>query len=66
MMAMAGQPGEWCPKRKDVTVEDVKRVLAAGRLLLSALSPEELDELRAILARSRVQGDRVPRNYRNR
>ena len=57
---MAGQSGEWYPKRADVTGEDVKRVLAAGRLLLSALSPEEKDELRAILAQNRAQGDQYP------
>ena len=35
----------WEPPRSDVTVEDVKRVLEVGRLLISALTPEELAAL---------------------
>ncbi len=33
-----------------VTLEDIKRVLEVGRLLLSVLTPEELEELRAFNA----------------
>jgi hypothetical protein len=32
-----------------VTVEDVQRVLELGRLLLSVLTPEELEQLRLLL-----------------
>lgn len=31
-----------------VTVEDVKRVLEVGRLLLSVLTPDELEELQSL------------------
>ena len=34
------------PERPRVTAQDLERVLAMGRLLLSVLTPEELDELR--------------------
>ena len=30
----------------DITVEDVERVLAVGRLLISVLAPKELEQLR--------------------
>jgi hypothetical protein len=33
----------------EVTVEDVKRVLEVGNILMSALTPEELDQLREIM-----------------
>ena len=33
----------------EVTVEDVKRVLEVGKILMSALTPEELDQLREIM-----------------
>jgi hypothetical protein len=33
------------PVKTEVTVEDVKRVLEVGRILLAALTPEELDQL---------------------
>jgi hypothetical protein len=32
-----------------VTIEDVNRVLEVGRLLLSVLTPEEIEELQALL-----------------
>jgi hypothetical protein len=41
------------PRAPQVTQQDLERVLAAGRLLLSALKPEELDQLRAELAYGR-------------
>jgi hypothetical protein len=31
-----------------VTVEEVKRILEVGRLLLSVLTPEELEELKSL------------------
>ena len=34
----------------EVTVEDVKRVLEVGKILMSALAPEELDQLREIMS----------------
>ena len=34
----------------EVTVEDVKRVLEVGKILISALTPEELDQLREIMS----------------
>lgn len=38
------------PVKAEVTVEDVKRVLEVGRILMSALTPEELDQLREIMS----------------
>ena len=35
--------------RPSVTIEDVNRVLEVGRLLLSVLTPEELQELQELL-----------------
>ena len=32
-----------------VTIEDVNRVLEVGRLLLSVLTPEEIEEFQALL-----------------
>ena len=37
------------PIKPEVTVEDVKRVLEVGKILMSALTPEELDQLREIM-----------------
>ena len=37
-------------KNLEVTIDDVERVLAVGRLLMSVLTPEELDQLRDALA----------------
>ena len=37
------------PVKPEVTVEDVKRVLEVGKILMSALTPEELDQLREIM-----------------
>jgi len=36
-------------KHPGVTVEDVNRLLEVGRLLLSVLTPDELEELQALL-----------------
>ena len=41
--------------RPDVTLEDVERVLAVGRLLLSVLTPAEIDQLRDCLEKQRLQ-----------
>ena len=37
------------PFKPEVTVDDVKRVLEVGKILMSALTPEELDQLREIM-----------------
>ena len=44
-----------------VTVEDVERVLAVGRLLLSVLTPEEIEDLRETLATGTGQSPRTGR-----
>ena len=38
-----------CPKDPVVTVEEINRVLEIGRLLLSVLTQEEMEELQALL-----------------
>jgi hypothetical protein len=43
-----------------VTQQDLERVLAVGRLLLSVLTPEEIDQLREELADGRIDGKDVP------
>jgi hypothetical protein len=43
-----------------VTIEEVNRVLEVGRLLLSVLTPEELDELTIMMRTSPVE-DSPPR-----
>jgi hypothetical protein len=40
-----------------VTQQDLERVLVVGRLLLSVLTPEELDQLREELADGKSHGD---------
>jgi hypothetical protein len=40
------------PTDQQVTVQEVNRVLEVGRLLLSVLSKEELEELRSLLAKN--------------
>jgi hypothetical protein len=47
MMVGQGENGRQTPPV--VTPEDVERVLAVGRLLLSVLTPEELDQLQKTL-----------------
>ena len=37
-----------------ITIEEVNRVLEVGRLLISVLSPEELDQLQQALRRQTV------------
>lgn len=46
---MAGKITEERPIELEVTVEEVNRVLEVGRLLLSVLTQEELEELQALL-----------------
>ena len=36
------------PIKPEVTVDDVKRVLEVGRILLAVLTPQELDQLQQI------------------
>jgi hypothetical protein len=50
-MAGQGENGRQTPPV--VTPEDVERVLAVGRLLLSALTPEELEHLQNALTGER-------------
>jgi len=38
----------------EVTVEDVKRVLEVGRILLAVLTPQELDQLQQIMSSQMV------------
>jgi len=47
---MAQQVSDQHSEGPKVTIEDVERVLAVGRLLLSVLTSEELDSLRKELA----------------
>ena len=42
------------PIKPEVTVEDVKRVLEVGRILLAALTPQELDQLQQIMSSQMV------------
>jgi hypothetical protein len=37
------------PSQDQVTINEVNRVLEVGRLLLSVLTPEEIEELQALL-----------------
>lgn len=37
------------PSQDPVTVDEVNRVLEVGQLLLSVLTPEEIEELQALL-----------------
>ena len=39
----------------EVTIEEVNRVLEVGRLLLSVLTEEEIEELREILSRQKAE-----------
>ena len=38
-----------------MTIEDVNRVLEVGRLLLSVLTEEEIEELQEILSRQKAE-----------
>ncbi len=51
MMVGQGERGRQTPPV--VTPEDVERVLAVGRLLLSVLTPEELEQLQKALTSER-------------
>ena len=42
------------PIKPEVTVEDVKRVLEVGRILLAVLTPQELDQLQQIMSNQMV------------
>jgi len=42
---------------KQITIEDVNRVLEVGRLLFSALTPEEIEELQKILSSRNTIGN---------
>ena len=42
------------PFKPEVTVDDVKRVLEVGRILLAALTPQELDQLQQIMSSQMV------------
>jgi len=42
---------------KRITVEEVNRVLAVGRLLLSVLTPEEIEELQKPLSPYKAIGN---------
>jgi hypothetical protein len=45
------------PEKHRVTIEDVNRVLEVGRLLLSVLTPEELDQLKKELSNNHTQSE---------
>ena len=47
-------------KHPGVTIDAVERVLAVGRLLLSVLRPEELDQLLDALAGETTCGTAIP------
>ena len=40
--------------KSDVTIEEVNRVLEVGRMLLSTLTEEEIEELQEILSRQKA------------
>jgi len=42
---------------KQVTVEDVNRLLEVGRLLFSVLTPEEIEELQELLSPKKQLGN---------
>lgn len=65
-MVGKGEDGRQTPPV--VTPEDVERVLAVGRLLLSVLAPEELEHLQKALTSERPHnndGDRPKREIGN-
>ena len=65
---MVGKGGHGRQTPPVVTPEDVERVLAVGRLLLSVLTPEELEHLQKALTNERpysTEGDRPKREIGN-
>ncbi len=42
------------PKNQDITLEEVNRLLDLGRLLLSVLSPEEINTIQSLILESSV------------
>ncbi len=53
---MAGRPDRTSTATSTVTIEEVNRVLEVGRLLLSVLTPEELDQLQQLLNNQSIEG----------
>ena len=47
---MLAQTDDGQSRNREVTLEDLERVLAVGRLLLSVLTPEEIERLQHCLA----------------
>ena len=45
------------PTDKQITVEEVNRVLEVGRLLFSVLTPEEIEELQKLLSPKKAIGN---------
>lgn len=45
------------PTEKQITVEEVNRVLEVGRLLLSVLTPKEIEELQKLLSPQKAIGN---------
>lgn len=46
---MSEENTQQCPIKPKVTIEEVNRVLEVGRLLLSVLTEEELQELQRVM-----------------
>jgi len=42
---------------KEITVEEVNRVIEVGKLLFSVLTPEEIEELQAFLSPQKEMGN---------
>ncbi len=53
---MAGRPDRTSTAPSTVTIEEVNRVVEVGRLLLSVLTPEELDQLQHLLNSQSIEG----------
>lgn len=53
---MAGRPDRTSTSTSTATIEEVNRVLEVGRLLLSVLTPEELDQLQQLLNNQPIEG----------
>jgi hypothetical protein len=53
---MAGRLDRTSTAKSPVTIEEVNRVLEVGRLLLSVLTPEELDLLQQLLNNQSIDG----------
>jgi len=56
---MVEQQHEQDIEKPPVTVEDVQRVLEVGRILLSVLTPEELEQLRILLNEGNIEQEMV-------